>query len=94
MINHYGTTPLIRQCVTPGMMALHEGRTYRVSAVIQERKWVYLHTDAEIIRLSDCVIDVLLTVTETLSSTNHPIQPIGLAQCGRNLHIQISGVQP
>ena len=27
---------------------------------IQERKWVYLHTDAEIIRLSDCVIDVLL----------------------------------
>lgn len=60
MINHYGTTPLIRQCVTPGMMAMHEGRTYRVSAVIQERKWVYLHTDAEIIRLSDCVIDVLL----------------------------------
>ena len=57
---HYGTTPLIRQCVTPGMMAMHEGRTYRVSAVIQERKWVYLHTDAEIIRLSDCVIDVLL----------------------------------
>ena len=56
----YGTTPLIRQCVTPGMMAMHEGRTYRVSAVIQERKWVYLHTDAEIIRLSDCVIDVLL----------------------------------
>ncbi|EPZ8349791.1 cell division protein FtsZ, partial [Enterobacter hormaechei] len=53
MINHYGTTPLIRQCVTPGMMAMHEGRTYRVSAVIQERKWVYLHTDAEIIRLSD-----------------------------------------
>ncbi|MEH4797106.1 cell division protein FtsZ, partial [Enterobacter kobei] len=23
---HYGTTPLIRQCVTPGMMAMHEGR--------------------------------------------------------------------
>jgi hypothetical protein len=60
MMHHYGTTPLIRQCVTPGMMAMHEGRTYRVSAVIQERKWVYLHTDAEIIRLSDCVIDVLL----------------------------------
>ena len=60
MVNHYGTTPLIRQCVMPGMMAMHEGRTYRVSAVIQERKWVYLHTDAEIIRLSDCVIDVLL----------------------------------
>ncbi|MCZ9611110.1 cell division protein FtsZ [Enterobacter hormaechei] len=78
MINHYGTTPLIRQCVTPGMMAMHEGRTYRVSAVIQERKWVYLHTDAEIIRLSDCVIDVLLDGHGTLSSTNHPIQPIGL----------------
>ncbi|SFA95393.1 hypothetical protein SAMN05216502_104289 [Citrobacter amalonaticus] len=60
MISHYGTTPLIRQCVMPGMMAMHEGRTYRVSAVIQERKWVYLHTDAEIIRLGDCVIDVLL----------------------------------
>lgn len=60
MISHYGTTPMIRQCVTPGMMALHEGRTYRVSAVIQERKWVYLHTDAEIIRLSDCVFEVLL----------------------------------
>jgi hypothetical protein len=42
MMSHYGTTPLIRQCVTPGMMAMHEGRTYRVSAVIQERKWVYL----------------------------------------------------
>lgn len=38
MISHYGTTPMIRQCVMPGMMALHEGRTYRVSAVIQERK--------------------------------------------------------
>nr|DAH96788.1 MAG TPA: hypothetical protein [Caudoviricetes sp.] len=25
---------------------------------------------------------------------NHPIQPIGLAFCGRDLHIQISGVQP
>ncbi|TKU44052.1 cell division protein FtsZ [Citrobacter sp. wls716] len=60
MIGHYGTTPMIRQCVMPGMIALHEGRTYRVSAVIQERKWVYLHTDAEIIRLTDCVIDVLL----------------------------------
>ncbi|EMD5645361.1 cell division protein FtsZ, partial [Enterobacter hormaechei] len=34
MMHHYGTTPLIRQCVTPGMMAMHEGRTYRVSAVI------------------------------------------------------------
>ncbi|MFB4893118.1 cell division protein FtsZ, partial [Enterobacter hormaechei subsp. steigerwaltii] len=29
MMHHYGTTPLIRQCVTPGMMAMHEGRTYR-----------------------------------------------------------------
>jgi hypothetical protein len=51
---------MIRQCVTTGMMALHKGRTYRVSAVIPERKWVYLHTDAEIIRLSDCVLDILL----------------------------------
>jgi hypothetical protein len=51
-----------------GMMAMHEGRTYRVSAVIQERKWVYLHTDAEIIRVSDCVIDVLL------DGTGQPIQ--------------------
>ena len=50
----------VQMVITPGMMAMHEGRTYRVSAVIQERKWVYLHTDAEIIRLSDCVIDVLL----------------------------------
>lgn len=53
-------TQYIRQCITPGMMAMHQGRTYRVSAVIQERKWVYLHTDAEIIRLSDCVIDILM----------------------------------
>ncbi|MEN8469588.1 cell division protein FtsZ, partial [Enterobacter cloacae subsp. cloacae] len=41
------------------------------SAVIQERKWVYLHTDAEIIRLSDCVIDVLL------DGTGLPIQSGG-----------------
>ncbi|EFA5318580.1 cell division protein FtsZ [Escherichia coli] len=65
---HYGTTPIIRQCIEPGMMALHEGRTYRVSAVIHERKWVYLHTDAEIIRVNDRVIDVLL------DGTGHPIQ--------------------
>ncbi|CCS30225.1 Prophage protein Kil [Salmonella enterica subsp. enterica serovar Agona str. 40.E.08] len=51
---------MIRQCLKPGMMAMVDGRTYRVSAVIQERRWVYLHTDAEILRLSDCVIDVLL----------------------------------
>ncbi|POP46890.1 cell division protein FtsZ [Superficieibacter electus] len=60
MIHHYGHTPLIRQCVTPGMMALHEGRTYRVSAVIQERRWIYLHSAGEIKRITDCVIDVLL----------------------------------
>lgn len=60
MISHYGTTPLIRQCLKPGMMAIFGGRTYRVSAVIHQRRWVYLHTDAEIIRLSDCVIEVLL----------------------------------
>ncbi|WP_410028854.1 cell division protein FtsZ [Citrobacter freundii] len=68
MGSHYGTAPIIRQCIEPGMMALHEGRTYRVSAVIRERKWVYLHTDAEIIRVSDCVIDVLL------DGTGQPIQ--------------------
>ncbi|MGU0056050.1 cell division protein FtsZ [Enterobacter hormaechei] len=62
MINHYGTTPLIRQCVTPGMMAMHEGRTYRVSADQPGAQWVYPPRDAEIIRLSDCVIDVLLDV--------------------------------
>ncbi|EJJ0354588.1 cell division protein FtsZ [Salmonella enterica] len=60
MMHHYGTTPLIRQCVTPGMMALHEGRTYRVSAVIQERRWIYLHSALEVKRVTDCVIDVLL----------------------------------
>ena len=60
MIYSYGHTPLIRQCVKPGMMALHEGRTYRVSAVIQERRWIYLHSAGEIKRVTDCVIDVLL----------------------------------
>lgn len=60
MVSHYGTTPMIRQCLKPGMMAMVDGRTYRISAVIQERRWVYLHTEAEILRLSDCVIDVLL----------------------------------
>ncbi len=48
---HYGTTPIIRQCIQPGMMALREGRT-----------------DAEIIRVNDRVIDVLL------DGTGHPIQ--------------------
>nr|DAO74754.1 MAG TPA: hypothetical protein [Caudoviricetes sp.] len=28
------------------------------------------------------------------TDTNQPIQPIGLAKGGRDLHIQISGVQP
>ena len=60
MIAHYGTTPLIRQCLKPGMMAIFGGRTYRVSAVIHQRCWVYLHTDAEVLRINDCVIDVLL----------------------------------
>lgn len=60
ILQHYGSMPIIRQCVTPGMMALHGGRTYRVSAVIQELKRVYLHTDAEIPCISDCVVEVLL----------------------------------
>lgn len=61
MVNqHYGTMPIIRQCVQPGMIALHQGRTYRVSAVIQEKQWVYLHTEREVIRISDCVVEVLL----------------------------------
>jgi hypothetical protein len=42
------------------MMAIFGGRTYRVSAVIHQRCWVYLHTDAEVLRINDCVIDVLL----------------------------------
>lgn len=57
---HYGTMPMIRQCVAPGMMALHKGRTYRVSAVINERQWVYLHSGTDMLRISDCVIEVLL----------------------------------
>lgn len=57
---HYGTLPMIRQCIQPGMMAMRDGRTYRVSAVIQERKWVYLHSEREVIRVDDRVIDVLL----------------------------------
>jgi len=60
MLSKQTTMPIIRQCLLPGMVAIHQGKTYRVSAVIQERRWVYLHTDAEILRLSDCVIDVLL----------------------------------
>ncbi|VTP12633.1 FtsZ inhibitor protein [Phytobacter ursingii] len=60
MINHYGMTPLIRQCIKPGMFALVEGRTYRVSVVIHEKKTVYLHTDAEILRVENCVFDVLI----------------------------------
>jgi hypothetical protein len=43
------------------MMAMHEGH-YRVSAVIQGANGCTC-TDAEIIRLSDCVIDVLLDGT-------------------------------
>lgn len=58
--DHYGTTLIIRQCVKPGMMALHNGQTYRVSAVINERQWVYLHSKAEMLRISDCVVEVLL----------------------------------
>jgi hypothetical protein len=57
---HYGSMPMIRQCVAPGMMALHEGRTWRVSAVINERQWVYLHSGVEVRRISDCVLEVLL----------------------------------
>ena len=70
MISHYGTTPMIRQCVMPGMMALHEGRTYRVSAVIQERKWVYLHTDAEITLFStnSTPIPLLVRLSQTGSA--------------------------
>lgn len=60
MINYYGIISFIRQCVTFGMMVLYEGRIYRVLVVIQERKWVYLYIDVEIIRFSDCVIDVFL----------------------------------
>lgn len=60
ILQHYGSMPIIRQCVTPGMMALHGGRTYRVSAVIQELKRIYLHTDAEILCISDCVVEVFL----------------------------------
>ncbi|WP_437432697.1 cell division protein FtsZ [Yokenella regensburgei] len=60
MMSHYGMTPLIRQCIKPGMFALVNGRTYRVSAVIHEKKSVYLHTAAEIIRVEHCVLDVLI----------------------------------
>lgn len=57
---HYGTLEIIRQCVRPGMIAMCNGRTYRVSAVIHERKWIYLHSAREIIRIDDCVIDIFL----------------------------------
>ncbi|EAB8047275.1 cell division protein FtsZ [Salmonella enterica subsp. enterica] len=57
---HYGTMPIIRQCVKPGMLVLRNGHTYRVSAVIQERKWIYLHSERDAFRINDGVIDIFL----------------------------------
>jgi hypothetical protein len=65
------------------MMLQHHGRTYRVSANVE--KGLYLHTDAEIISKSDCVLTPSGRHGEPIS-TNHPIQPIGLAFCGRPSH--------
>lgn len=59
MINqHYGTMHIIRQCVMPGMLAMHKGHTWNVSAV--RGKHVYLRTMREATRISDCLVEVLL----------------------------------
>ncbi|EOC5802754.1 MULTISPECIES: cell division protein FtsZ [Cronobacter] len=59
MVNqHYGTMPVIRQCLEPGMMALRDGCAYRVSAI--RGKHVYLHSMREQIRITDRVVEVFL----------------------------------
>lgn len=55
---HYGTQTIIRQCVTTGMLAQHQGQTWRVSAV--RGKHVYLHNLRESVRITDCTVEVFL----------------------------------
>ncbi len=60
MHSHYGHMPIIRQCVEPGMHVLHQGRTYRVSAVKHDKKCLYVHTVLESLQIRDGVVEVLL----------------------------------
>ncbi|WP_312227596.1 cell division protein FtsZ [Pseudescherichia sp.] len=42
------------------MHVLHQGRTYRVSAVKHDKKCLYIHTVLESLQIRDGVVEVLL----------------------------------
>lgn len=59
MINqHYGTQEVIRQCVTPGMLVKHEGKTWRASANTGGKLYLFNLTESK--RISDLMVEVLL----------------------------------
>lgn len=54
----YGTQTLIRQCVTPGMLVIHQGRTWRASANIGGK--LFIHTLYEAKPIRDLLVEVVL----------------------------------
>ncbi|WP_185929210.1 cell division protein FtsZ [Klebsiella sp. 2680] len=60
MINHYGTTTIIRQCVKPGMWVRHKERAFQVSAVPEGKRVIYLNSLIEKTRIKDLTVEVYL----------------------------------
>lgn len=60
MINHYGTTTIIRQCVRPGMMVRHKDRNFQVSAVPEGNRVIYLNSLIEKKAIKDLIVEVYL----------------------------------
>lgn len=84
MVNqHYGTMHIIRQCVAPGMLAMHQGRTWNVSAV--RGRNVYLRTLRETTRITDCLVEVLLNGKGDPMIQGKHNSHIKCAYCGKPL---------
>jgi hypothetical protein len=55
---HYGTQEVIRQCVAPGMLVKHQGKTWRAS--VNKGGKLYLFNLYEAIRITDLMVEIFL----------------------------------
>lgn len=55
---NYGTKTITRQNVTPGMLVIHDGKTWKASANINGN--LYIHRLSEAKRINDYEVEVYL----------------------------------
>lgn len=54
----YNTQTVIRQCITPGMMVIHDGKPWR--AAVNKNGKLHIHRPFEAKPLYDLIVDIVI----------------------------------